>query len=435
MARYGIKCVCYMIINSNKVTPEYLQTLTIKDKPYFIRVDEYKGFRIKVNPSGRISFITFARIKGGGQPRTITHGSMEKLPYPVAIDLHIQAIDLLNKGIDPNLLKKTKRDQFYGSIKFIEIANEYITSKKISGEHSDLHSEHNLKYLLSNKLKSFHHDNMEGITVEKLEIWYRNNKHTPAASRNALMLLSKIFKYATSTGFYHLQNNPVNELKDSLFISGQKISKKQLDLETEYSEYLYNLCDPMDHYQLNPITRNIIYLMTITGLKKNDVLKLKKKQIIDNSHININRRNSFIQIVPITNDIQSILGHTKEYLNSTSDDFTSEYVFYNPQTKRPISNLRKSLNKISSSFDWNVYPESIRKSFANICDQVGIPRKHYYQLLGIRESYVPHSDTMLEYEQIKNLRHSLSSVQDEINKKCPLIVPGQYNRISDLILS
>ena len=49
----------------------------------------------------------------------------------------------------------------------------------------------------------------------------------------------------TATGFYHLQNNPVSELKDSLFIGNQKTSKKQLDLESEYSEYLYNLCDPM----------------------------------------------------------------------------------------------------------------------------------------------------------------------------------------------
>ena len=424
-----------MIIKSNKVTPEFLDTLKIKDRAYFISIEDYKGFRIKVNPSGRISFVTYARIKGGGKPRTITHGSKNKLSFPVAIDLHIQSIDLLNKGIDPNLLKKTKRDQFYGSIKFIDLANEYITSKKLSGEHSDQHSDHNSKYLIATKLKAFHEDNIGNITVEKLESWFRNNKHTPAASKNALMLLSKIFKYATATGFYHLQNNPVSELKDSLFIGNQKTSKKQLDLETEYSEYLYNLCDPMSEYSLNPIMRNIIYLMTITGLKKTDILNLKKHQIIENSHININRRKSFIQIVPITDDIQSILDHTNEYLNSEAESFNNDYIFYNPVTKKPITNLRKSFIKISSSFDWNLYPEAIRKSFANICDQVAIPRKHYYQLLGIRESYIPHSDGKLEHEQINRLRDSLRCVQDEINNKCPLIVPGRYNRISDLLYS
>ena len=56
-------------------------------------------------------------------------------------------------------------------------------------------------------------------------------------------------------------------------------------------------------------------------------------------------------------------------------------------------------------------------------------------LLGIRESYIPHSDGKLEHEQIDNLRDSLILVQDEINNKCPLIVPGRYNRISDLLYS
>ena len=115
-----------MQINSNKVSYQYLESLPIKDKAYFITLIDYKGLRIKVNPSGRISFVTYARIKGGGNPRTITHGSKEKLSLPTAIDLHLQTIDLLEKGIDPNLLKKTKREQFNSSMKFIDIANELI---------------------------------------------------------------------------------------------------------------------------------------------------------------------------------------------------------------------------------------------------------------------------------------------------------------------
>ena len=47
----------------------------------------------------------------------------------------------------------------------------------------------------------------------------------------------------------------------------------------------------------------------------------------------------------------------------------------------------------------------------------------------------PHSDGKLEHEQINKLRDSLRCVQDEINNKCPLIVPGRYNRISDLLFS
>ena len=422
-----------MLIKSNEITVDFINAIAIKEKAYFISVIEYKGFRIKVNPSGRVTYITYARIQGGGNPRTITHGTTENLNYPHAIDYHLKAMSLLEKGIDPNLIKKTKTKQFLDSMKFIDIANEYLISKKTTGDHSLAHAHHNQNYLLSNKLATFHDDSMEDITLEKVETWHSKNKHTPAATESALMLLSKIFKFAIITGLNHLQNNPAQELKSKNVFSKQKTSKKQLDINTEFPDYLYQLCDPMDNHKLNTVTRNIIYLMTITGLKKNDLLNLTKDQITSNSHITIKKRNNFIQVLPITEDIQSVLDNTANYLSESNTDLYNEYVFYNPRTNKPITNIRKSLSKLSSHFEWDIYPESLRKSFANICDQSTIPRKHYYQLLGIRESYIPHADSAIENDQIMELKRSLAAVQDNINKMCPMMVPGQYERISDLL--
>jgi len=422
-----------MLIKSKQITVDFINAIAIKEKAYFISVIEYKGFRIKVNPSGRVTYITYARIQGGGNPRTITHGTTENLNYPHAIDCHLKAMSLLEKGIDPNLIKKTKTKQFLDSMKFIDIANEYLISKKTTGDHSLAHTHHNQNYLLSNKLATFHDDSMEDITLEKVETWHSKNKHTPAATESALMLLSKIFKFAIITGLNHLQNNPAQELKSKNVFSKQKTSKKQLDINTEFPDYLYQLCDPMDNHKLNTVTRNIIYLMTITGLKKNDLLNLTKDQITSNSHITIKKRNNFIQVLPITEDIQSVLDNTANYLSESNTDLYNEYVFYNPRTNKPITNIRKSLSKLSSHFEWDIYPESLRKSFANICDQSTIPRKHYYQLLGIRESYIPHADSAIENDQIMELRRSLATVQDNINKMCPMMVPGQYERISDLL--
>ena len=422
-----------MLIKSKQITVDFINAIAIKEKAYFISVIEYKGFRIKVNPSGRVTYITYARIQGGGNPRTITHGTTENLNYPHAIDYHLKAMSLLEKGIDPNLIKKTKTKQFLDSMKFIDIANEYLISKKTTGDHSLAHTHHNQNYLLSNKLATFHDDSMEDITLEKVETWHSKNKHTPAATESALMLLSKIFKFAIITGLNHLQNNPAQELKSKNVFSKQKTSKKQLDINTEFPDYLYQLCDPMDNHKLNTVTRNIIYLMTITGLKKNDLLNLTKDQITSNSHITIKKRNNFIQVLPITEDIQSVLDNTANYLSESNTDLYNEYVFYNPRTNKPITNIRKSLSKLSSHFEWDIYPESLRKSFANICDQSTIPRKHYYQLLGIRESYIPHADSAIENDQIMELRRSLAVVQDNINKMCPMMVPGQYERISDLL--
>ena len=422
-----------MLLKSKQITADFINAIPIKEKAYFISIIEYKGFRIKVNPSGRVTYITYARIQGGGNPRTITHGTTHNLSYPHAIDHHLKAMSLLEKGLDPNLIKKTKTKQFLDSMKFIDIANEYLVSKKTTGDHSLAHSHHNQNYLLSNKLASFHEDSIQDITLEKVETWHAKNKHTPAATENALMLLSKIFKFAMITGFNHLQNNPAQELKSKNVFTKQKTSKKQLDINTEFPDYLYQLCDPMNNHKLNTVTRNIIYLMTITGLKKNDLLNLTKDQITNNSHITFKKRNNFIQVLPITEEIQRVLDNTANFLSESNTDFYSEYIFYNPRTRKPISNIRKSLSKLSSQFEWDIYPESLRKSFANICDQSTIPRKHYYQLLGIRESYIPHADSSIEQEQIMELRRSLVTVQDNINRMCPMMVPGQYEKISDLL--
>ena len=139
-----------MLIKSNEITVDFINAIAIKEKAYFISVIEYKGFRIKVNPSGRITYITYARIQGGN-PRTITHGTTENLNYPHAIDYHLKAMSLLEKGIDPNLIKKTKTKQFLDSMKFIDIANEYLISKRTTGDHSLAHAHHNQNYLLQNK--------------------------------------------------------------------------------------------------------------------------------------------------------------------------------------------------------------------------------------------------------------------------------------------
>ena len=423
-----------MKILSKEVTDLFLNSINIENKPFFIKISDFKGFRIKVNPSGRICYITYGRIKGGGNPRTVTHGTIKSLTFPQAIDKHLSVINMLEKGLDPNLIKKSKIKQFSLSTNFQSVALDYINKKFISGEHSKQHHRHNLNYLLNKKLISFHKISINDISVEQLESWYRNNKHTPAATRNALMLMSKIFKYSTLAGLAYIERNPVDGLKLSMNIKPQSIKKKQLDINIEYSDFLYELCDPMNEHNLNRAIRNIIYLMLITGLKKNDILKLKKEQIVGNSHISIMKRNNFLQIIPITKNIEMTITDTIEFLeNNNRDIIDHNYLFYNEKTYKPISNLRKALTKLSIGFDWEVYPEAIRKSFANICDQSLIPRIHYYQLLGIRESYVPHSDNRMEQTQIEELRMSLEIVQKKIDSLCPLIVPGRYNSISDIL--
>ena len=123
-----------MTVAKENITPELIGSLELKEQPYFIRSMNYPGFRIKVNPKGRISFITYGRIHFGGNPRTITHGTTKTLSLDEAISKHIQCIRLLEQGQDPNLMKKSKNKQYSIGLNLETIAMQFILirSKKVN---------------------------------------------------------------------------------------------------------------------------------------------------------------------------------------------------------------------------------------------------------------------------------------------------------------
>ena len=75
-----------MNIVSDLLNLNFIESIELKDKPYFIKFSKYPGLRIKVNPMGRISYLTYGRIHFGGNPRTITHGTTKTLSIDEALD-------------------------------------------------------------------------------------------------------------------------------------------------------------------------------------------------------------------------------------------------------------------------------------------------------------------------------------------------------------
>ena len=80
-----------------------------------------------------------------------------------------------------------------------------------------------------------------------------------------------------------------------------------------------------------------------------------------------------------------------------------------------------------------MYPEAIRKTFANICDRTNIPRSHFYQLLGLKKAYNPYETNLDAIDNISQLKKSLELVQDEIDKLAPMLIPGQMTKIKDFL--
>ena len=188
----------------------------------------------------------------------------------------------------------------------------------------------------------------------------------------------------------------------------------------------------MAENKVDRLTRNAVFLLLITGLKKSDVLNMKWNQIYSDSYIKISKKN-YIQIIPITESIETVPQDIKKHQDINKDLIGNEFLFFNKKTKKPIENLRKSFTKYSKDLDWVVYPEALRKTFANICDRSNIPRTHFYQLLGLKKAYNPYETRLESSDNISSLKRSLVIVQNEIDKLAPMLIPGQMNKITDFL--
>tara|TARA_B100000586_G_scaffold10354_1_gene7192 strand:+ start:1608 stop:2876 length:1269 start_codon:yes stop_codon:yes gene_type:complete len=421
-----------MIKVSDVLNPEFINAIEFEERPYFIKFKQYPGLRVKVNPKGRISFITYGRIHFGGSPRTITHGTTNELSIDKALDKHFQCLKLLQQGLDPNLIKKSKSKQFTSSMNFLNVANDFIKDKIAKKEYSHNFATHSSKYLLNNKLKYFHKINIAQISEEKVKAWYNQEKTTPAARHNALRLMSSVFSYAGTQNIVEKSLNPTSTIFKNGLSYQPKSKDVQLTLDNELPKFIYQMWDPLNTNKVDRLSRNAIYFMLFTGIKKSDVLNMKWSQISGNSYILIEKR-SYRQMLPITPSIELLLKDIKDHQSKNKHLIGNEYLFFNINTGKPINNLRKTLVKYSNDLDWIVYPEAIRKTFAKVCDYSSIPREHFYQLLGIKKAYNPYQSHPDNKDDINQLKKSLITVQDNIDKAAPMLIPGQLTKISDFI--
>ena len=159
-----------MIEVSNVINPEFIDAIECREQPYFIKFTQFPGFRVKVNPKGRISFITYGRVHFGGNPRTITHGTTKDLTIDNALDKHFHCLQLLQKGLDPNLIKKSKSKQFTVSMSFLNVAEDFIKDKMAKKEYD--HTDHMIvmsELLVLYKLKNETQSKID--VAEKLKIF------------------------------------------------------------------------------------------------------------------------------------------------------------------------------------------------------------------------------------------------------------------------
>jgi site-specific recombinase XerD len=161
--------------------------------------------------------------------------------------------------------------------------------------------------------------------------------------------------------------------------------------------------------------RTLTMLMVQNGLRKTEALTLRKQNIdIDNNALIITGKGDKTRVVPIvTDDLRRILAETIEGKKP------GDYLFVNPKTKRPYTNIKKSLKSaaIAAGIDKRVYNHLMRHSFVTSAIISGVPVAAVRELAGHEDIRTTQDYTKLMAEYLQSEAVKIASAISGIKKE------------------
>ncbi len=329
-----------------------LNNLNPAKKPYFLRDNTLKGFGVKVNPSGKVSFVAEVWYKGESRRKTL--GEYPFLQIQQAKEQAFNFISSIKSGVTQNSART-------------ELCLDALFKNYISGGRLKQRTIIDYKEAVSYYLSDWLNKPVSKITktmVEKRFFQIRDkgiNGGIPTYSQatKTMRILSALMNYAMADEL--IESNPVQVLK--LKRIDRSIRKRENYLPAPKVRELLSITAQEAH----PVTL-ATHLMLYTGLRKNEALGLKWSDIEHVQDISCiiirDTKNHMPHYIPITSQIQGILEKAE---NNT------EYLFPSTQKKgAPASDVRPTLRRLSKLIDVDFKCHDLRRTFATRASEVGI---------------------------------------------------------------
>ena len=161
--------------------------------------------------------------------------------------------------------------------------------------------------------------------------------------------------------------------------------------------------------------RTLTMLMVQNGLRKTEALTLRKRNIdLDNNALIVTGKGDKTRVMPIvTQDLHNILKAT------IADKKPDDYLFINPRTKRPYTNIKKSLKSaaVAAGIDKRVYNHLMRHSFVTSAIISGVPVSAVRELAGHEDIRTTQDYTKLMAEYLQGEAVKISSAISGIKKE------------------
>ena len=365
-----------------------------RQKEYFVRDTELKGFFLRVLPSGVKTYGVSSRLARRGNK--IQRNIGQSTAYSCK-DARKKAKDWLIKldnGTDP---KHADR----GFLTPVQLLEEYIKAKNLAEKTIS-----GYRYNFNHYLKGLAKRSIQDIATEDIVSWYTAGTDHATGTERTFVTLKSVLDFAYALNY--IDENPAN--KAAKLIQRKTNPSKQQHLSNIYAQ-LPKFMEAFIKTDISQVMRDWLVLSLTTGLRRKESMEVKWDQVnLEKKMITFstNKSNRFL-LVPM-------IGLTYDMLQARALDPTKDdlYVFTSkPNT--PIKDARKALSKICKRAGIPPFSHhDLRRLFASVCHELNLSEEEIGKLLNHSSKSV--TDIYIN-RSLENARKKYRMVADYLDRQ------------------
>ncbi len=359
-----------------RFTDRSLKALKPELKRYEIAESNGRGFRIRVFPSGKKSFVW--RYKYQGRSRVLVLGQYpEEISLSKAHSLHAEYVrQLKEEGKDPGAIKIAKKEADRAAETVKELSQQYISRhakklKKSWEEDQRMLDKDVLPVWGHIKAKDIHRRDvialLDGIV----------DRGSPVMANRTLEVIRKMFNFAIERDI--LEHSPCHLVK-----APGKINQRDRVLSPDE---IIQFWRKLTLTNITPLVRLALKFQLVTAQRRGEVITAEWKDIdLDNGWWTIpETKNRLSHRVPLSPLALTLLRHIKRQSGET------EWLFPNPSRKGPMTEkaatraLARNLEVIALP---HFTPHDLRRTAASQMASAGVQRLVIGKVLNHAESGV-----------------------------------------------
>ena len=303
-----------------------VQVRKIKPTEKKARYADEKGMYLEVTPAGGMYWRM--KFRFNGKENIFSIGTYPETSLAKARRMRDEARLGLKDGINPNEVKKDKKQRIDENILFKSLAMEWMNGRRgVITEGSYLRDLSVLEKDLFPILGKIPIDQIKGKDVlacaKQIEA-----RGAQEMAKRSIPLTGRIFRYAIRKGV--IENDPTPHLHEAL--KPRKVKHMaRLDI-SEFPPFL----ERMDNYHGNILVKTALQLMTLTFVRTGELINMEWNEIdFDNNLWRIpayKMKMALPHIVPLSKQAIDLLKNLQPITGN------KPFVFYNHSTAKPISN-------------------------------------------------------------------------------------------------